>query len=132
MEIDRISPLTTLLDDVFYRSSIKDMRNFFFNQIKTVKSWLLFSDYYIENEKPNNVITFTAMPHFADLMDIQDAIKLVAPKDVKHTRNINENFINLINLIPLINVVFIFEKKKYFIWDTHEELCQSLFEYIEN
>lgn len=129
--IDRMHPLTVLLDDVFYKSSITDMRNSLFNGIEHGKSWLLFSDYYLENEKTNKVITFTAMPHFADFMEIQNKIKSISPKDIKHTRSVNEDFINLINSLPIINTVFILQKKKYFLWDTADEVCESLFQYVE-
>lgn len=132
MEIPRISPLTDLLDDVFYKSSIEDMRKFSFSQNKMEKSWLLFSDYYFEDKKPNKVITFTAMPAFSDLMELQSLIKSIAPKDIKHTRTINEDFIlGIINSPQILNIVFTFEQKNFFIWDSNEEFKQSMFEYLE-
>lgn len=131
MEIPSMSPITDLLDDVFYKSSIEDMRKFSFSQTRTVKSWLLFSDYYFETDKPNKVITFTAMPSFSDFLELQALIKSVAPKDIKHTRTINEDFIEIINSLPILNVIFSFEQKKYFIWDSSDEFEHAMFEYLE-
>ena len=131
MEVPRTSPITDLLDDVFYKSSIEDMRKFTFNQTRSVKSWLLFSDYYFEDERPNKVITFTAMPYFSDFLELQSLIKSVAPRDVKKTRTINEDFIEIINSLPIMNVVFSFEQKKYFLWDSNDEFKQEIFDYLE-
>jgi len=128
--IDRISPITKLLDEVFYKSSIEDMKKFYFTYTKDEKEWLLFSDYYLDNEKPNNTITFTAMPNIINILDIKNIIKSIAPKDVKHTRNVNQDFIKLINSLPILNVVFIFEPRKYYLWDSKDELIFSLYEYI--
>jgi len=128
---DRISPITSLLDEVLYKSSIKDMRSFYFSNTRKVESWLLFSDYYLDNKKPNNVISFTALPYVVDLMELQKAIKQVAPKDIKHTRNINPHFVELINSLPIINIQFIFEQKRYFIWDSGDDVRLSMLEYIQ-
>ena len=129
--IDRISPITQLLDEVFYKSSIEDMRKIYFSHTKNENDWLLFSDYYLEHEKPNDTITFTAIPHILNILEIKKIIKSIAPKDIKHTRNVNHNFIELINSLPILNVVFLFEPRKYYIWDSKNELISSLNDYIE-
>lgn len=131
MNPDRISPITSLLDEVFYKSSIADMRNFYFSNTRTLENWLLFSDYYLDNKKPNNVITFTALPYVVNLMELQKTIKQVAPKDIKHTKNISSDFIELINSLPIINIQFIFEQKRYFIWDSGDDVQSSMLEYIQ-
>lgn len=83
---DRISPLSVLLDDVFYKSGIKDMRRFYFSATKHEQRWFLLSDYYFGDDKPNKTITFTAMPYCPYIPEIKSAIKIVAPKDIKNTR----------------------------------------------
>lgn len=93
--------------------------------------WFLFSDYYFGDEKPNKVITFTAMPSCPYILELKSAIKAVAPKDIKNTRSINTDFVSLINLLPLINIVFIFENKKHFIWDTIAEAKEAILDYIK-
>jgi hypothetical protein len=37
----------------------------------------------------------------------------------------------LMNLLPLISIVFIFDNKKHFIWDTVEEAKETIREHIE-
>jgi len=128
---DRISPLSILLDEVFYQSTIQDMRNFYFSATKSEHMWFLFSDYYFGDEKPNKVITFTAMPSCPYILELKSAIKAVAPKDIKNTRSINTDFVSLINLLPLINIVFIFENKKHLIWDTIAEAKEAILDYIK-
>ena len=128
---DRISPLSVLLDEVFYKSSIQDMRRFYFSATKGEHDWFLLSDYYFGDDKPNKVITFTALPSCPYIFDLKSAIKAVAPKDIKHTRNVNKDFVALMNLLPLINFVFIFDNKKHFIWDTVEEAKKAIGEHIE-
>lgn len=113
---DRISPISVLLDEVFYKSSIEDMRKFYFSATKGEQNWFLMSDYYFGDDKPNKVITFTAMPYCPYILDLKNVIKAVVPRDIKHTRSINTDFVELINLLPLINIVFIFDNKKHFIW----------------
>ena len=71
------------------------------------------------------------MPYIADLAMLQEAIKAVAPTDIKHTKTINEEFIKLINSIPAINIIFSFEKKKYYLWNTSNEVKLSILEYVE-
>jgi len=128
---DRISPLSILLDEVFYKSSIQDMRRFYFSATKGEEKWFLLSDYYFGDDKPNKVITFTAMPSCPYILELQSAIKAVAPKDIKNTRSINTDFVTLMNLLPLINIVFIFENKKHFIWDTVLEAKEAIRDYVE-
>lgn len=128
---DCISPLSILLDGVFYKSTIKDMRNFYFSATKNEHMWFLFSDYYFGDEKPNKVITFTAMPSCPYILELQSAIKGVAPKDIKNTRSINTDFVTLINLLPLINIVFVFENKKHFIWDTISEAKAEILDHVK-
>jgi len=128
---DRISPLSTLLDEVFYKSSIQDMRKFYFSATKGEQMWFLLSDYYFGDDKPNKVITFSAMPSCPYILELQSAIKRVAPKDIKNTRSINADFVRLMNLLPLINIVFIFENKKHFIWDTIAEAKEEIGNHVE-
>jgi hypothetical protein len=49
--IDRISPITTLLDEVLFQSSIDDMRNAYFQYLKDLDSWMILSDYYLAMKK---------------------------------------------------------------------------------
>lgn len=129
-KIDRIIPITIKLDEVFYKSSILDMRNYYFQHHFKNTDWLLLSDYYFGNDKMNKVITFTALPHIVDIIKIQETIKSVAPKDIKHTRNVSSDFINLLHQLPILNISFIFDKTiKYLIWNTQDDFLNDMMVY---
>lgn len=127
----RISPLTYALDEVFYKSSIKDLRKYYFSNSRDVTHWLLLSDYYFEDEAPNKVITFSVMPYFMDVRDLQSQIHQLAPKDIKHTRNVNEEFIKLLKTIPMANFSFLFAQSKYWIWDSKDEMKSWLLREVD-
>jgi hypothetical protein len=127
---DRMSPLTILLDDVVFKSSIRDMRQHYFSATKNEQNWLLLSDYYFGGDKPNKVITFTAMPYCPYVSELKTAIKDVAPKDIKHTRSISSDFVALINMLPAISFVFIFDNARHFIWETVAEAKETILEHI--
>lgn len=135
--IDRISPITTLLDEVFYQSSIEGMRRSYFRHLTDAKTWLVLSDYYLGNDKTNKVLTFTALPYVGDLPQLQGTIRSLAPRDFKHSRTINARFIELLHQLPVINISFIFQQDKYFVWNNSTEFqgymadfCDILSDYI--
>src|ERR1035437_56099 len=131
MEIDRISPITVMLDEVFYKSSIHDMRSAYFGHLTHVKSWLLLSDYSLEGKKTNNVITFTALPMTADLQELQVLIKRLQPMDIKHSQTIAPGFIDLLHQLPLLTVSFVFDPSKYLAWNKSSEFQEYMVEYCE-
>lgn len=127
----RISPLTYALDEVFYKSSIDDLRKYYFNYTKESTRWLLLSDYYFEDHAPNKVITFSIMPYFTDLMELQSYIRQVAPTDIKHTQNVSDDFVGLLNVIPVASFSFIFAQTKYWIWDSKDEMKAWLLDHLD-
>lgn len=129
---DRFIPITILLDEVFYKSSIRNMREFYFQYHFQNTDWLLLSDYYFENDKLNKVVTFTALPYVGNIEELQGIIKSVAPKDIKHTRNVSNDFINLLNQLPILNISFIFDKTvKYLIWETQDAFLEDMSLYTQ-
>ena len=135
--IDRISPLTTLLDEVIYQSSIHDMRQAYFQNVKLSDSWIILSDYYFGDDKANKVITFTSLPYLGGLPQLQSIVRALAPRDIKHTRSIDGRFIEFLRQLPSLNISFIFEQDKYFAWtssgefqDYMAEFCETLSAYV--
>jgi len=135
--IDRISPITTLLDEVFFQSSIDDMRGAYFRQLKDLDSWMILSDYYFGNDKRNKVITFTVLPYLGALPQLQSLIRILAPRDIKHTRSIDARLPEFLRQLPVLNVSFIFQQDKYFAWTSSSEfqlhmteLCETLSAYV--
>lgn len=135
--IDRISPITTLLDEVFYQSSIDDMGGAYFHHFKDLDSWMILSDYYLGNEKTNKVLTFTVLPYLGALPQLQSIIRTLAPRDIKHTRSIDARLIEFLRQLPILNVSFIFQQDKYFAWTNSSdfqlhmaEFCETLSAYV--
>jgi hypothetical protein len=133
MEIamDRMSPITTLLDEVFYKSSIVDMRSAFFQKFKDNDSWIVLSDYYFEDEKTNKVITFTLMPYLGALPQLQSIIRTLAPREFKHARSIDARLIEFLRQLPALNVSFTFQQDKYFAWNNSSEFQSDMTDFCE-
>ncbi len=129
--IDRISPITSLLDEVFYQSSMDDMRCAYVDHVKRFNSWIILSDYYFGDDKTNKVITFAALPYLGGLPQLQSIIRALAPRDIKHTRSIDGRFIEFIRQLPALNISFIFEQDKYFAWTSSAEFQVHMVEFCE-
>src|SRR3954469_22974418 len=119
--IDRISPITSLLDEVIYRNSIDDMRRAYFEDVWVSESWIILSDYYFGDDKANKVITFTSMPYLGALPQLQKLVRALASRDIKHTRSIDGRFIEFLRQLPSLNISFIFQQDKYFAWTSSGE-----------
>ncbi|MEW6290965.1 MAG: hypothetical protein AB1545_14035 [Thermodesulfobacteriota bacterium] len=129
--IDRLSHITTLLDEVLFQSSIDDMRRAYFHHLKDLDSWMILSDYYLGNEKTNKVITFTVLPYLGAVPQLQTIIRALAPKDIKHTRSIDARLIEFLRQLPILNVSFIFQQDKYFAWTNSSEFQLYMAEFCE-
>jgi len=129
---DRFIPITILLDEVLYQSSVRNMREHYFQYHFQNTDWLLLSDYYFGNDKLNKVVTFTALPYVGNIEELQHTIQSVAPKDIKHTRNVNSEFVNLLHQLPILNISFIFDRTiKYLIWKTQDEFLEDMSLYAQ-
>jgi hypothetical protein len=128
-EIDRISPITTLLDEVFYQSTIRDMRAAYLPRVAHFRRWLVVSDYCLGDDRTNKVITFSGLPLAGDLLELQSEIRRNAPKDLKHSRTIDLGFVELLHHLPVINISFIFQQDKYFAWKNSKEFQEHLDNY---
>lgn len=131
IEIDRISPITVLLDDVFYQSSIQDMRSAYFQFLKHYAKWIIVSDYYLENEKANKVITFTVLPLAGDVIQLQNVIRRFAPQDFKHIKVVDPRFIELLQELPLMTISFVLPQDKYLVWSDSKEFREYLADFCE-
>jgi len=108
-------PFLAAFEDTFYKSAVKDIVDNFTSK-HVFKKWLLFSDYYFETDKPNNAISFSFIP-YNEYLDIKEkTIKSVAPKDIKHSRTVNKNFISYLKNEPILNINFVISNpNKYFL-----------------
>lgn len=102
----------TAFNDTFYKSSYTDFKKFFLDN-KDVKKWMICSDYAIgDKKKKNDVVTFTFYPYIVDHQLLQRAIKALAPKDLKNTRKINENFLAFVKEAPILNISVVLSRKR--------------------
>ena len=131
IHIDRISPITTLLDEVFYRSSIEDMRRAYFQHVASLDSWMLLSDYYFGDDKSNKVVTFTALPYLGALPELQGIIRTLAPRDIKHARSIDGRFIEFLRQLPCLSISFLFQQESYFAWSSSGEFQEHLADFCD-
>lgn len=127
--IDRISPITVILDEVFYQSTMQDMRARYLPDIADFRRWLLLSDYCLGDDRSNKAITFSALPLAGDLVELQGVIREVAPHDLKRSRTIDGRFVELLHRLPLINISFVFQQDKYFAWNNSQEFRDHLADY---
>jgi len=99
-------------NDTFYKSSYKDFKKFFLDN-KDVKKWMICSDYAIgDKNKKNDIVTFTFYPYIVDYQVLQRAIKVLAPKDLKNTKTINEDFLSFIKEAPILNISVALSRKR--------------------
>ncbi len=64
------------------------------DKFKNIASWLIVSDYCIDNKKKSNdVATYTIFPYIQDFQKMQRSIKKLSPTDIKNKRSINPYFI---------------------------------------
>jgi len=131
IHIDRISPITTLLDEVFYQSSIEDMRRAYFQHATSLDTWMLLSDYYFGDDKSNKVITFTALPYLGALPELQSIIRTLAPRDIKHARSIDGRFVEFLRQLPCLSISFVFQQDSYFAWSSSGEFQEHMADFCD-
>lgn len=100
------------LDDTFRKSTISEIQTFF-QKYGDIKKWMIFSDYALyDNKKSNDVIVFSFVPYILKFKEYIEILKNIAPKDIKKTKVISDQFIDFLNNIPIINFAFILNKKR--------------------
>jgi hypothetical protein len=99
-------------NDTFYKSAYKIFEQFL-KKNSIHKKWMFFSDYVISDQnKSNDVITICIIPYFISLDKLQAIINTVRPKDLKHTRTIGYEFIELITKMPILFISILLDKKR--------------------
>lgn len=86
-------------------------------------SWTLVSDYCIGDPKKQDVLTFMLFPtqSFSEFNEISSYIKDLQPKDIKHSKNINPEFLKFISENPFFNISYILDGKRNLITTTEHE-----------
>lgn len=121
------SVLLNLLNDTFEKSTIDQIEKNYLNNLLSVSKWMCFSDYCLDDEgKPNDVITFSIIPHITDYDIIENYIQTNAKTDIKKTRNVKETFVSFLRKYPMINFSFILNDRKKLLGNNHKELLGNL------
>jgi len=98
------------LDETFNKSS-HVLFSDFFRKNGDVSKWMIFSDYALnDNNKPNDVITFSILPYVGDFDKLGDQIKKLSFKDVKNLKRVNAEFLEFINESEILNISVVLDK----------------------
>ena len=80
------------LDQTIQKSTINDFKKYLALQ-EGVTKWMLSSDYCIKDKKkPNDVLSFVLFPYVLYLNEWQDLINKLQKEDIKHTKEISDEF----------------------------------------
>ncbi len=124
--INRITKDTIITD-------IKE--NYLYPYIR-IKKWILFSDYCFSSDKSNIALTFSFFPIMDNFYDIQNYIKAVAPKDIKNSKNVNNEFSKLIKNGQFLNFSFITNNNPFLMWYDRitfkEAILKDLTNFLKN
>ncbi|MGH0515844.1 hypothetical protein E0M25_27350 [Bacillus mycoides] len=132
-----------IFDEVFHGEIIKKFKEFIkpFNEISLDK-WLIFSDYcFDDKQKLYNSAAFTIIPYIDHPDTLKQVMNLIAPKDLKKTKNIDAKFGEFIKSGYVFNLSLVFEKDEghYFLKRTKDvyqadinSLIKGVQKWIEN
>lgn len=88
--------------------------------------WMLYSDYCLDDKnKPNDVLTFVLMPFIneAEYQELEKKINETQPVDIKHTKNINNEFMSYIKTQTIYSFSFILnDRQQLFGTDETEQI----------
>lgn len=102
------------LESTINKNTIKQLNDYLDNY-KDVEKWIICSDYCLyDKQKPNNVITFVLFPHIVDIAKVTKYIDSIQPSDLKHSRRVTKEFIDLIDEGYVYSFNFILEKNNLF------------------
>lgn len=110
------SVLSHILDAVnstISMSADKDMETHFFNTYGDVPNWFIYSDYCLNDKrKRNDVVTFVVVPHLYDKKVFENMVNVVAPSDIKKSRFVKTEFLELVRSAPILILSFILSRNR--------------------
>lgn len=113
MEDFKNNGIIQVVQSTFEMSAMSDIENGFLRENLGEQKWMCFSDYSLNDKrKPNDVVSFTLVPHIYNFDDVSLLIKSVAKVDVKKTRKVSNEFIDFLKNFPLLNISFILKNRK--------------------
>ncbi|MBC3212922.1 hypothetical protein [Serratia fonticola] len=119
-------------DDEFHKPGNEGFKRFL-NKNKHITKWMIFSDYaFYDQEKPNDVVTFSIIPYQYDFYDFGDFIGSISFKDAKKLKAIKKNFINFINSNEILSLSIILPPKRRLDPINEREMLKSRFKMVIN
>lgn len=125
-EILNLNPISKLLHDVYSGSIAPDLEENYFPEVSHVTKWLCVSDYCLDRNKHNDVLSFSFIPHVFDTYDLLNLIKRISPKEAKKTRKINTKFLDFLKYSPILNFSIIIENHKKLLSSERSVMVESL------
>lgn len=77
----------------------------YLSEFGDVTKWVLVSDYaFYDKSKKHDIVTFSLIPYIASFDDMSAALGGLAPADIKKTRCVKPEFIELLASGPIFNI----------------------------
>lgn len=115
-----------LMRQEFEKDEMKALIQDFLKRASFSPKWMLYSDYCLDDKnKPNDVLTFVLMPFFneATYQELKKKINEMQPVDIKHTKNINDEFMSYIKTQAVFCFSFILnDRQQLFGTDETEQI----------
>jgi poly(3-hydroxyalkanoate) synthetase len=108
-----VDEIVDFFKDRFEKSIIGDLRKYIEDNNYPNKFYI-FSDYCLhDRHKIHDVVTYTIMPYSPNINGEKTIIGHIAPKDIKHARKINPDFINYLKKSELFHISFLLGSRDY-------------------
>lgn len=121
-----LNPIANAINEVYFKSIHSDLESNYFPEIKHVNKWLCVSDYSFSNNKLNDVVSFSFIPHVYNMDELASFIKAVEPKDIKKSRKVNPKFISFLRKSPILNFSILIKNHRYLNFKNREVFKKSL------
>ncbi|PCM43872.1 hypothetical protein [Marinobacter sp. ANT_B65] len=99
------------------KSALMELSNWF-SEMPDNSAWYVISDYcFGDKTKQNDTVSFTILLHHDKIENIKEYINHFAPKDIKSTRTISEEFLQYINSPVAFTFTFVIDRKSNLLRD---------------
>lgn len=98
--------------ETFNKSSYNHFEKFA-KENSNFRKWMVYSDYVLgDKRKPNDVLTFSFVPYMTDFDTFKKEVNTLSKRDIKDSKNINQNFLSFINELPIFSISIILNKNR--------------------
>ena len=132
-----IDDCVELLKMEFEKEDVKEQVRAFLARASYSPKWMLYSDYCLDDKnKPNDVLSFVLIPFISKehYQQLERKINETQPVDIKHCKNISEEFMTYIKIQAVFSFSFIVnERQKLFGPDDSDQIktVEQLFKFYK-